>query len=108
MPKGWVFLANAKFGKKGKEKRIKAEIVNILKQFFLNRNLNPKNKRTAKEMHKELLRFMHAREIEEDNVLQLTTIQNWIGRYAREFNREGTAIMLETFKAIGSSLNSKN
>ncbi|CAG8599737.1 2889_t:CDS:1, partial [Racocetra fulgida] len=69
---------NAKFGKKGGGKRIRTEVVNILKQLFLNRNLNPKNKMTAKEMRKELLRFVRAGEIEEDHVPQLNTIQSWI------------------------------
>ncbi|CAG8790917.1 20279_t:CDS:2, partial [Gigaspora margarita] len=102
---GWAFSANAKFRKKGGGKRIKAEVVNILKQFFLNGNLNPKDKMTAKKMHEELLKFTHAREIENDHVPQLTTIQNWIGRYARKFNREGTAIALNSFRAIGTSSN---
>ncbi|CAG8487185.1 1687_t:CDS:2 [Gigaspora rosea] len=101
MPKSWAFPANAKFKKKGGGKRIKAEVVNILKQFFLNGNLNPKDKMTAKEMHEELLKFARTGEIEDDHVPQLTTIQNWIGRYAREFNQEGTAIALNSFRAIG-------
>ncbi|CAG8741280.1 4936_t:CDS:2, partial [Racocetra fulgida] len=77
MPKGWASPANAKFGKKGGGQRIKANV-----QFFLNGNLNPKDKMTAKEM--------------------LTTIQNWIGRYSREFDQQETAIALETFKAVSS------
>ncbi|CAG8801288.1 49_t:CDS:2, partial [Racocetra fulgida] len=75
MPKDWASPANAKFEKKSGEQRIKANVVNFLKQFFLNRNLNPKDKMTAKEMHKELL---------------------------REFDQQGTAIALETFKAVSS------
>ncbi|CAG8599399.1 11758_t:CDS:1, partial [Cetraspora pellucida] len=102
MPKGWASPANAKFGKKGGGKRIKAKVVNFLKQFFLNGNLNPKDKMTAKEMHKELLRFARSGEIEEDHVPKVTTIQNWIGRYSREFDQQGTAIAFETFKAVSS------
>ncbi|CAG8718458.1 1697_t:CDS:2, partial [Racocetra fulgida] len=98
-----AFPANAKFGKKGGGKRIRTEVINILKQLFLNGNLNPKDKMTAKEMREELLRFVRAGEIEEHHVPQLNTIQSWIGRYAKEFNREETAIVLETFKEMGSS-----
>ncbi|CAG8519670.1 27311_t:CDS:2, partial [Racocetra persica] len=41
-------------------------------------------------------------DIEEDHVPKVTTIQNWIGRYSREFNQQGTSIVLETFKAMSS------
>ncbi|CAG8435251.1 1823_t:CDS:2 [Scutellospora calospora] len=75
MPKGWASSTNAKFGKKGRGKRIKVNVVDFLKQFFLNGNLNPNDKMTAKEMHEELL---------------------------REFNQQGTSIVLETFKAASS------
>ncbi|CAG8526141.1 13898_t:CDS:2, partial [Gigaspora rosea] len=63
------------------------------------------DKLTAKEMHEELLRFARSGEIEEDNVPKVDTIQNWIGRYSREFNQRGTVIELETFLATGSSPN---
>ena len=105
MSPGWVFPANAKFGKKGKGKKIKAKIVNLLKQFFLNGNINPKDKLTAQEMHMELEEFARSGEIDNDDIPQVSTIHNWIGRYSREFNREGTIIALDTFNASGSSSN---
>lgn len=103
MPKGWALPGNTRFGKKGSGKKIKAKVVDYLKQFFLNGNLNPKDKLTAKEMHEELLELAHSGEIDEDHVPKVTTIQNWIGRYSREFNQRGTVIALEAFRATGSS-----
>ncbi|CAG8623793.1 11267_t:CDS:2, partial [Scutellospora calospora] len=88
LPKGWVVLGSTRFGKKGSRKKIKAKVVSILKQLFLNGNLNPKDKLIAKEMHEELLRFVDSEEIEEDH--------------------KGTVIKLETFKATGSSPNSED
>ncbi|CAB4397031.1 unnamed protein product [Rhizophagus irregularis] len=50
----WVLKSNQKFGGKGKEKRIKKK-VKELKSFFLNGNLNQKDKMLAKDMYNELL-----------------------------------------------------
>ncbi|CAG8755683.1 3538_t:CDS:2, partial [Cetraspora pellucida] len=98
MPKSWAFSENAKFGKKRGGKKLKTKVVGFLKQFFLNENLNPKDRMTAKDIHEELLKFANSDEIKEKHVPKVTTIQNWIGRYTKEFNKEGTVITLETFK----------
>ncbi|CAG8811100.1 16967_t:CDS:1, partial [Cetraspora pellucida] len=103
MPKGWALLENTKFDKKGSRKKIKTKVIDYLKQFFLNGNLNPKDKLTAKEMYEELLELVHFGEIDEDHVPKVTIIQNWIGQYSREFNQQGIVITLETFKATGPS-----
>ncbi|CAG8787752.1 35910_t:CDS:1, partial [Gigaspora margarita] len=108
MPKDWALPENTRFGKKGSRKKIKAKVVDYLKQFFLNSNLNPKDKLIAKEMHKELLKLANFGEINKDHVPKVTIIQNWIGRYSREFNQRRTVITLETFKATGSSSIGKN
>ncbi|CAG8832660.1 6805_t:CDS:1, partial [Gigaspora margarita] len=49
MSPGWAFPANTKFGKKGADKKIQAKIVTLLKQFFLNGNINPKDKLTVQK-----------------------------------------------------------
>ncbi|CAG8798238.1 17442_t:CDS:2, partial [Gigaspora rosea] len=103
MSRGWAFLTNAKFRKKGTGKKIKAKVVSLLKQFFLNGNINPKDKMTAQQMHMELKEFAQSGEIGYDDIPQISTINNWIGRYSREFNHEGAIIALETFNASGSS-----
>ncbi|CAG8535471.1 15362_t:CDS:2 [Dentiscutata heterogama] len=60
LPKGWALPRNTRFGKKGVKNKIKIKVVSILKQPFLNSNLNPKDKLMAKEMYEELLRFAHS------------------------------------------------
>ncbi|CAG8847506.1 32412_t:CDS:2, partial [Gigaspora margarita] len=66
--------ANAKFDKKGKGKKIKKKVVNLLKQFFLNRNINAKDKLTAQEMHLELKKFTQFKEIDDENIPQGTVV----------------------------------
>ncbi|CAG8479697.1 24430_t:CDS:1 [Cetraspora pellucida] len=78
MPKGWALPENTKFSKKGSRKKIKTKVIDYLKQFFLNSNLNPKDKLIAKELYEELLELAHSGEIDEDHVPKVTTIQNWI------------------------------
>ena len=58
-------------------------------------------------MHMELEEFARSGEIDNDDIPQISTINNWIGRYSREFNHKGTIIALETFNARGSSSNSQ-
>ncbi|CAG8731797.1 10575_t:CDS:2, partial [Gigaspora margarita] len=85
MDKGWAFPDNSKFGKKGGE-RIKKKVIELLKQFFLNGNVNSENSK-----------------IEEKNVPKMGTIQNWIGRYSHEFNCKGTFVALQNFNTEDSS-----
>ncbi|CAG8749281.1 14032_t:CDS:1, partial [Dentiscutata heterogama] len=56
-------------------------------------------------MHIELKEFAQSGEIDNDDISQTSTIHNWIRKYSREFNHEGTIIALETFNASGSSSN---
>ncbi|CAG8785703.1 23443_t:CDS:2, partial [Gigaspora rosea] len=74
MNKDWAFLGNSKFGKKGE--RIKKKVIELLKQFFLNGNVNPEDRLNAQRMHAELMEFVRAGEIEEENVPKVGTIQN--------------------------------
>ncbi|CAG8854322.1 36347_t:CDS:1, partial [Gigaspora margarita] len=83
--------------------RIKKKVIELLKQFFLNGNVNPEDRLNAQGMHAELMEFVRAGEIEEKNVPKVVTIQNWIGRYSREFNREGTFVALQNFNTEDSS-----
>ncbi|CAG8484274.1 9979_t:CDS:2 [Gigaspora margarita] len=60
MPKGWAFPANAKFGKKGRGKKIKKS----------------KDKLTAQEMHLELKKFAQSGEIDDEDISQVSMIHN--------------------------------
>ncbi len=48
----------------------------MLKSFFLNGNLNQKDKMSAKDMYNELLVFIESEELEVENISKITTIQN--------------------------------
>ncbi|CAG8769008.1 32000_t:CDS:2 [Gigaspora margarita] len=83
--------------------RIKKKVIELLKQFFLNGNINPEDRLNAQGMHAELMEFVRAGEIEEENVPKVGTIQNWIGRYSCKFNHEETFMALQNFNTENSS-----
>ena len=82
LQKGWVLKENQVFGGKRNGKRMTKKIKSLLELFFLNGNLNSRNKLTAQEMHDELLKYVESEEIEEQDIPKLSTIQGWISRYA--------------------------
>ena len=82
---GWALKSNQKVGGKGKGKRMTKQVKELLKSFFLNGNLNQKDKMSAKDMYNELLIFVESGEIEAEDVPKIITIQNWISTYARTF-----------------------
>ncbi|CAG8791854.1 12853_t:CDS:1, partial [Gigaspora rosea] len=42
------------------------------------------------EIYKKLQKFVLSNEIEQDDVLKVLTIQNWISRYHQEFKEKAT------------------
>ncbi|RHZ50567.1 hypothetical protein Glove_495g38 [Diversispora epigaea] len=79
--KGWALKSNQKFGGKGGN-RMKKEIKTLLECFFLNGNRNQKDKMNAQDMQTELLKYVEAGELAEDDIPKVSTIQNWIITYA--------------------------
>jgi hypothetical protein len=65
LPKGWALKENQVFGGKGSGKRMTKKVKSLLERFFLNGNMNPRDKLTAQEMHDELLKYVESKEIEE-------------------------------------------
>jgi hypothetical protein len=94
-PMGWALKSNQKLGGKGKGKRMKKQVKELLKSFFLNGNLNQKDKMSAKDMYNELLTFVESGELEAEDVPKVTTIQNWISTYARAFKEQATETMVK-------------
>ena len=86
----WALKSNQKLGGKGKGKRMKKQVKELLKSFFLNGNLNQNDKMSAKDMYNELLIFVESGELEADDVPKIATIQNWISAYARTFKEQAT------------------
>ena len=91
---GWALKSNQKLGGKGKGKRMKKKVKDLLKSFFLNGNLNQKDKMSAKDMYNELLTFVESGELEAEDVPKIVTIQNWISAYARTFKEQATENMV--------------
>ncbi|GBC15681.2 hypothetical protein GLOIN_2v1767205 [Rhizophagus irregularis DAOM 181602=DAOM 197198] len=91
---GWALKSNQKLGGKGKGKRMKKKVKELLKSFFLNGNLNQKDKMSAKEMYNELLIFVESGELEADDIPKIATIQNWISTYTRTFKEQATENMV--------------
>jgi len=92
----WALKSNQKLGGKGKGKRMKKKVKELLKSFFLNGNLNQKDKMSAKDMYNELLMFVDSGELEAEDVPKITTIQNWISAYARTFKEQATENMVNS------------
>ena len=75
---------NQKFGGRG-GKRIKKEVKTLLELFFLNGNRRQKDRMNAQGMRDELLKYVEAGELDEEDIPEVNTIQNWINTYARIF-----------------------
>ncbi|CAB5334833.1 unnamed protein product [Rhizophagus irregularis] len=90
--------SNQKFEGKGKGKRIKKKVKELLKSFFLNGNLNQKDKMLVKDMYNELMKFVESEELEAEDVPKITTIQNWISTYAQTFKEQATENMVKDIR----------
>ncbi|RIB17780.1 hypothetical protein C2G38_2186348 [Gigaspora rosea] len=53
-----------------------------------NEESNKSDRYTAEEMHTELLELVKTGNLEESDVLKVSTIQNWIGRYATQHKQK--------------------
>lgn len=69
---------------------MKKGIKALLERFFLNGNRNQKDKMNAQDMHTELLKYVEVGELAEEDIPKISTIQNWISTYARNFKEKAT------------------
>ncbi|CAG8805696.1 2233_t:CDS:2, partial [Racocetra persica] len=79
---GWALKGNQKLGNRNSGSRIKKNIKDLLKYFFLNSNRRSQDKMDDQAMHDKLLKYAKASEIEKENILQTTTIRNWLFSYS--------------------------
>ncbi|RIB16294.1 hypothetical protein C2G38_2247120 [Gigaspora rosea] len=84
----WALKENQKFGKRGGGKRISKHVITYLEGYFLAGNINKSDRYTAEEMHTELLELVKTGNLEESDVPKVSTIQNWIGRYATQHKQK--------------------
>ncbi|CAG8711972.1 17075_t:CDS:2, partial [Dentiscutata erythropus] len=85
---GWALKENQKFGKRGGGKRISKHVITYLEGYFLAGNINKSDHYTTEEMHTELLELVKISNLEESDVPKVSTIQNWIGRYATQHKQK--------------------
>ena len=98
LPKGWALKEKQIFGGRGTGKRITKKVKSLLELFFLNGNINARDKLNAQEMHDELLKYVESEEIEEQDVPKVSTIQGWISRYAAALKDQATSYKDSTLK----------
>ncbi|CAG8852224.1 41793_t:CDS:1, partial [Gigaspora margarita] len=90
---GWALKENQKFGKKGVGKRINKHVISYLEGYFLVGNANKSERYSAEEMWKELMELVKIGSLEESDIPKVSTIQNWIARYAAQ-HKQQTAQMI--------------
>ena len=89
LKKGWALKGNQKLGGRG-GKRMKKEVKTLLELFFLNGNRRSEDRMNAQGMRNELLKYVEAGELDEEDIPKVNTIQNWINTYARIFKERAT------------------
>ncbi|RHZ51445.1 hypothetical protein Glove_478g10 [Diversispora epigaea] len=88
--KGWALKENQKLGNRGGGKRMTKKVKNLLEGFFMNGNMNTKDKLDAQGMQNELLRFVKSGEISKEDIPKVSTIQNWIVTFSRAWKEQAT------------------
>ncbi|CAG8476221.1 2837_t:CDS:2, partial [Cetraspora pellucida] len=76
--KGWALKGNQKLGNRGSGTRIKKSIKSRLEHFFISGNKRIQDRMNAQAMHDELLKYAGTGDIEEKDIPQVSTIQNWL------------------------------
>ncbi|RIB05182.1 hypothetical protein C2G38_2220385 [Gigaspora rosea] len=83
---GWALKENQR--KRGGGKRISKHIITYLEGYFLAGNINKSDRYSAEDMHNELIELVKIGSLEESDVPKVSTIQNWIGRYATQYKQK--------------------
>ena len=85
---GWALKERQRFGKKGGGKRISKHVITYLEAYFLAGDINKSEKYTAQEMYNELKELAEEGILEEEEIPKVSTISNWITRYAQAHRKE--------------------
>jgi hypothetical protein len=76
-----------KYGIRGRGKRMRKKVKFYLEGYFLAGNINKTDRMTAKEMVSQLHVLAHEGEIQVENIPEVTTVANWITRYAANLKK---------------------
>ncbi|CAG8809625.1 6346_t:CDS:2, partial [Gigaspora rosea] len=83
----WALKEMQEYGKRGGRKHMTARIIELLKSFFHTGDIDKSERYTAKDMLDSLEKKAEVGELEISEVPKLKTIENWIGRYARQYKK---------------------
>ncbi|CAB5373948.1 unnamed protein product [Rhizophagus irregularis] len=75
------------------------EIKALMETIFLNGNIDKRKKMFAQEMYNNHTERASQEEIEENNILKVQTIQNWIANYTKTFKVSASLRALEKAEA---------
>ena len=102
LEKGWALKSNQKYGQRGSGKRITITVKAYLEGFFLAGNVNKTDRMSAKDMVTELKKLAEEGEIQNDEVPEIKTIEEWITRYSASLRKESAEqrVISETNKRL--------
>ncbi|CAG8613498.1 12886_t:CDS:2, partial [Gigaspora rosea] len=86
---------NHAYSVRGGGKRMLENVKGLLERFFLNGNLNVRDRMTAQEIHDELYKFVESGEINEEDIPKVSTIKGWIATYSRALKRNTTLLVIQ-------------
>ncbi|PKY46438.1 hypothetical protein RhiirA4_420645 [Rhizophagus irregularis] len=81
---GWALKSKQKYGKKGGGKRISKRVWKLLEEYFLEGDVDKSKRFTATTMLENLRNKVEERELDEEEIPKLQTIQGWISRYSAQ------------------------
>ena len=105
LPSGWALKERQKFGKKGGGKRISKHVIPYLEAYFLAGDVDKSERYTAQEMYNELKELVEEGILEAEEIPKVSTIGNWITRYAQAHRKAQAQKALEHVNDLLETLN---
>ncbi|RIB18819.1 hypothetical protein C2G38_2036565 [Gigaspora rosea] len=84
----WALKSRQKYGKKGTRKHISKKIWNFLEGYFLEDDIDKSKRFTTTSMLECLKSKVDERELDENEIPKLQTIQVWIARYLEQHHQK--------------------
>ncbi|CAB5392224.1 unnamed protein product [Rhizophagus irregularis] len=91
---GWALKSKQKYGKKGGGKRISKRVWKLLEEYFLEGDVDKSKRFTATTMLENLRNKVEERELDEEEIPKLQTIQGWISRYSAQHRQKMAEMFL--------------
>lgn len=88
--------SNQKYGRRGGGKRMTKKVRSYLESYFLSGNMNKSDRMTANDMINQLQTLANEGEIQVEDVPEVSTVANWIKRYAASLKQLTSRIVEES------------